>query len=59
MSVPGVMAERKPRFVVDDKNSLIIDTESLAFPDQGEVVAAAIDPAWARIIVDALNRTTQ
>ena len=53
------MAERKPRFVVDDKNSLIIDTESLAFPDQGEVIATAIDPAWARIIGDALNRTTQ
>ena len=53
------MAERKPRFVVDDKNALIRDTESLAFPDQGEVVAAVIDPAWARIIVDALNRTTQ
>ena len=53
------MAERKPRFVVDDKKSLIIDTESLAFPDEGEVVAAAIDPAWARVIGDALNRSAQ
>ena len=53
------MAERKPRFVVDETNALIIDTESLAFPDQGEVIATAIDPAWARIIGDALNRTTQ
>ena len=58
------MAERKPRFVVDDKDCLVLDTESLAYtnsayPDGGEIVAAAIDESWARIITDALNRTTQ
>jgi len=53
------MAERKPRFVVDETNALIFDTESLALPGAREVVAAAVNDSWARIIVDALNRTTQ
>ena len=53
---PGVMAERKPRFAVDAR--LVLDMESLVFP-KGEAVAAAVNPAWARIIADALNRTTQ
>ena len=50
------MAERKPRFAVDAR--LILDMESLVFP-KGEAVVAAVNPAWARIIADALNRTTQ
>ena len=51
------MAERKPRFRTDDR--FIVDMESLKRAAYGETVALAIDDVWARIIVDALNRTTQ
>ena len=52
-----MMTERKPRFRTDGR--YIIDMESLKLAANGETVALAIDDAWARIIVDALNRTTQ
>ena len=56
------MAERKPRFVIEEGDAsldAIVDTESLLNPKTGEVVAVAAGKAWARIIADALNRTTQ
>ena len=66
------MAERKPRFRVGFEDIHVradiaiknpgmvpvVDLEGTRFAF-GQVVALAIDDAWARIIVDALNRTTQ